>query len=178
MAGYLAYPDEHEDRGGVISEFDYDSEKELNRYSLKYYFFRAFEMKPDVDGLAAGVDLSAEPCVGSLRPFQRMPECMKVPAEKIEEAPLACQEERVRLRIEDGNLWVKSRDHLVGQVFLVGTDRCYVKDFRDPEQQQELAAEMEYYLSIPLNTIEKGKYTVVVEFKGRQYDTGKFIRIC
>jgi len=23
-----------------------------------------------------------------------------------------------------------------------------------------------------------GKYTVVVEFKGRQYDTGKFIRIC
>jgi len=66
----------------------------------------------------------------------------------------------------------------VGQVFLVGTDRCYVKDFRDPEQQQELEAEMEYYLSIPLNTIEKGKYTVVVEFKGRQYDTGKFIRIC
>ena len=45
-------------------------------------------------------------------------------------------------------------------------------------RMQELAAEMEYYLSIPLNTIEKGKYTVVVEFKGRQYDTGKFIRIC
>lgn len=178
MAGYLAYPDEHEDRGGVICEFDYDTEKELNRYSLKYYFFRAFEMKPDVDGLAAGLDLSAEPCVGSLRPFQRLPECMHIPQEKIEEAPLACQEERVRLRIEDGNLWVKSRDHLVNQVFLVGTDCCYVKDFRDPEQQQELAAEMEYYLSIPLYTIERGEYTVVVEFKGKQYDTGKKIHIC
>lgn len=178
MGGYLAFPEEHEDRGAVICEFDYDTMKELNRYSLKYYFFRAFEMKPDVDGLAAEMDLSLESCVGSLLPFKRLPECIQVPEEMIEDAPLACREERVRLCIEDGNLWVKSRDHLVDQVFLVGNNRCYAKDFRDPEQQQDLAAEMEYYVTIPLYTIDKGEYTVVVEFKGTRYNTGKTIQIC
>ena len=64
------------------------------------------------------------------------------------------------------------------QVFLVGNNRCYAKDFRDPEQQQDLAAEMEYYVTIPLYTIDKGEYTVVVEFKGTRYNTGKTIQIC
>ena len=51
----MAFPEEHEDRGAVICEFDYDTMKELNRYSLKYYFFRAFEMKPECHGMFSGV---------------------------------------------------------------------------------------------------------------------------
>ncbi len=177
MGGFLAYPEENDNRGGMIYEFDYDSGEELNRYSMKYYFFRAMEMKPDVNDLAAAMDLYAEPCVGYLRPFEEREGTMPIPAEPVEQAPLACQEERVRLQIEDGNLWVKSRDHLIGQVFLIGRDRYYVKDFRDPEQEQDLAAEMEYFLSIPLYTVEKGEYTVAVEFKGRKYNTGCHIRV-
>lgn len=177
MGGYLAFPEDHEGREAVICEHDYDTEEELNRYSLKYYFFRAFEMKPDVDALASVMDFYAEPCVGWLKPFVCMPECIKLPDKMIEEAPLACREERVRLRIEDGNLWVKSRDHLIGQVFLIGEKECYVKDFREPEREQDLAAEMEYYLSIPLYSVHKGIYTVAVEFKGETYNTGRSIRI-
>ena len=63
-------------------------------------------------------------------------------------------------------------------MFLVGEGRCYGKDFRDPNQQQDLAAEMEYFVTIPLYTIDKGEYRVVVEFKGVRYDTGKTIWIC
>lgn len=177
MGGYLAFPEQHEGRGAVICEHDYDTERELNRYSLKYYFFRALEMKPNADDLATAMDIHAEPCVGYLRPFLRMPECIRLPEEMIGEAPLACREERVRLRIEDGNLWVKSRDHLIGQVFLIGKNQCYVKDFREPERQQDTAAEMEYYLSIPLYTVREGEYTVAVEFKGKKYNTGKTICI-
>lgn len=177
MGGYLAFPEQHEDREAVICEHDYDTAQELNRYSLKYYFFRAFEMKPNVDALASVMDFHAEPCVGWIKPFVHMPVCTGLPEKMIEEAPLACREERVRLCIEDGNLWVKSRDHLIGQVFLIGEKECYVKDFREPEQEQDLAAEMEYYLSIPLYSIRKGTYTVAVEFKGEKYNTGKNIRI-
>ncbi len=177
MGGYLAFPEEHEGREAVICEHDYDTGEELNRYSLKYYFFRAFEMKLNVEALAEVMDFPEEPCVGWLKPFVRMPAGVKLPEKMIEEAPLACQEERVRLRIEDGNLWVKSRDHLIGQVFLIGEKECYVKDFREPKRQQDLAAEMEYYLSIPLYSVQKGTYTVAVEFKGEAYNTGKSIRI-
>lgn len=177
MGGFLAYPEENEERQAMICEHDYESGEVLNRFSLRYYFFRAFEMKPDVNDLAAAMDLYAEPCVGYLQPFEEMSEKVEIPERMVTEAPLACQEERVRLRIEDGNLWVKSRDHLVNQVFLIGKERCYVKDFREPEQEQDLAAEMEYYLSIPLYTIEKGEYTVAVQFKGENYNTGSTIRI-
>lgn len=178
MGGYVAYPEQYGDRGGVIYEYEYDSGRELNRYSIRHYFFRAFEMKPDLADLAAPMNnLDQEPCVGYLQFFEETPEKMKLPDELVEDAPLSCPEERVRLRIEDGNLWVKSRDHLVNQVFLVGQKKCYVKDFRKPAREDDLAADMEYYLSIPLYNIERGKYTVAVEFKGRKYNTEKTIRI-
>lgn len=177
MGGFLAFPEENDDRCAMIGEYDYDTGEELNRYSLRYYFFRAFEMKPDVNDLASAMDLYAEPCVGYLQPFEETPEHIKIPDTMVEDAPLDCQEERVRLCIEDRNLWIKSRDHLVNQVFLAGEDKCYRKDFREPEKQQDLAAEMEYYLSIPLYNLDKGVYTVVVEFKGKCYNTGKTIRI-
>lgn len=177
MGGYLAYPEDHDDRGGEINEYDYDSGKELIRYNIKNYFFRAFEMKPDLADLASPMDLDGEPCVGYLQCFEKMEQPMQLPKAMVEDAPLACQEERVRLRIEDGNLWVKSKDHMVNQVFLISPDKCYVKDFRKPEQEQDLAADMEYFLSIPLYNIERGEYTVAVEFKGEKYNTGKTIRI-
>lgn len=177
MGGFLAYPENHDNRGAVICEHDYDTGEELNRYNLKYYFFRAFEMKPDVDDLASAMDLYAEPCVGYLQNFEKVKRTMKIPEKMVADAPLTCPEERVRLQIEDGNLWVKSRDHLIDQVFLIGKETSYVKDFREPPQEQDLAAEMEYYLSIPLYNIEKGEYTVAVEFKGESYNTGHTIRI-
>lgn len=177
MGGFLAFPEENDERCAMISEFDYNTGEELNRYSLRYYFFRAFEMKPDVDDLASAMDLYAEPCVGYLQPFEKADGEIRIPEKGIEEAPLGCQEERIRLRIEDGNLWVKSRDHLIDQVFLAGTKQSYVKDFREPEKQQEIAEDMEYYLSIPLYNIAPGEYTVVVQFKGACYDTGNSIKI-
>lgn len=177
MAGFLAYPEENDDRGARISEYDYDTGKELNRYNLRYYFFRAFEMKPDVNDLASAMDLYAEPCVGYLQPFEERKGKIQIPEKNIEEAPLSCPEERVRLKIEDKNLWVKSRDHLIDQVFLLGKEKNYVKDFREPEQEQDLAADMEYFLSIPLYSVEPDEYTVVVEFKGQMYNTGKTIKI-
>lgn len=177
MGGFLAFPEDNGDRCAMISEFDYDTGEELNRYNLRYYFFRAFEMKPDADDLASAMDLYAEPCVGYLQPFEKMEKQMKVPEKEIEKAPLDCQEERVRLRIEDQNLWIKSRDHLIDQVFLIGDGKSYVKDFREPEQEQDLAAEMEYYLSVPLYNIDPGQYTVAVQFKGVCYNTGKWIKI-
>ena len=112
-----------------------------------------------------------------LQPFELVEEQMTIPEKMVEEAPLACQEERVRLQIEDGNLWVKSRDHLVSRVFMLGDKKNYVKDFREPEQEQDLAAEMEYFLSIPLYSLSEGEYTIAVEFKGELYNTGKKIKI-
>lgn len=176
MGGFLAFPEENDGRCARISELDYETGQEWNRYSLKYYFFRAFEMSPQMDDLASAMDLQTESCLGFLQPFEWQKETIKMPKKHMKQAPFSCKEERVVLRIEDDNLWVKSRDHLIEQVLLIGEKYNYIKDFTDPEQQQDLAAEMEYYLSIPLNTLEADEYRVAVRFKGICYDTGK--KIC
>ncbi len=177
MGGFLAFPEEHDNRQAMIYEYDYDTEEVLNQYSLKHYFFRAMHMKPDVNDLASALDLYAEPNVGYLQPFERMEGMMEIPKAMTNEAPLECPQERVRVQIEDDNLWIKSRDHLVNQVFLIGKDNCYVRDYRKQEAQQEDVATMEYFVTMPLYSVEPGEYTVAVEFKGELYNTGETLRL-
>ncbi len=179
MGGYLVAPelDENVDRGALICEYDYDSGESLNRYDLKYFFFRAFEMKPDIEDLSSAMDFFAEPVVGYLQPFEETQEEIGIPEKTIEEADYHSAEEKVQLCMEDENLWVRSKDHLIDQVFLVGEKKTYVRDFREPPSEQDLAADMKYYVSLPLYNLDTDIYRVVVEFRGRRYDAEKWIRI-
>ena len=71
MGGFLAYPENYDNRGGYIYEFDYDTGCALNEYSLRYYFFRAYELRMNMQDLSKAMDLYEEPCVGWLQPFER-----------------------------------------------------------------------------------------------------------
>ena len=66
MGGFLAYPENYDNRGGYIYEFDYDTGSVLNEYSLRYYFFRAYELRMNMQDLSKAMDLYEEPCVGWL----------------------------------------------------------------------------------------------------------------
>ena len=171
MGGFLAYPEKYDNRGGWIYEFDYDTGKTLNEYSVRYYFFRAYELRMNMQDLSRPMDLYEEPCVGWLQPFERWDEPVSRPEKKISEAPIRCMQERIRLRLEDQNLQIKSRDHLIEQVVVKGTHYTYQKDFRKPPREQDLAAEMEYYVSIPLYNLLDDTYEVYVRFGGEWYDS-------
>ena len=177
MGGFLAYPENYDNRGGYIYEFDYDTGCVLNEYSLRYYFFRAYELRMNMQDLSKAMDLYEEPCVGWLQPFERWEEPVSRPEKKTSEAPIQCKQERIRLRIEDQNLQIKSRDHLIEQVVVKGKRNTYQKDFRNPPREQDLAAEMEYYVSIPLYNLSDDTYEVYVRFGGELYDSGETFTI-
>lgn len=177
MGGFLAYPENYDNRGGYIYEFDYDTGSVLNEYSLRYYFFRAYELRMNMQDLSKAMDLYEEPCVGWLQPFERWEEPVSRPEKKTSEAPIQCKQERIRLRLEDQNLQIKSRDHLIEQVVVKGKRNTYQKDFRNPPREQDLAAEMEYYVSIPLYNLSDDTYEVYVRFGGELYDSGETFTI-
>ena len=177
MGGFLAYPENYDNRGGYIYEFDYDTGCALNEYSLRYYFFRAYELRMNMQDLSKAMDLYEEPCVGWLQPFERWEEPVSRPEKKTSEAPIQCKQERIRLRLEDQNLQIKSRDHLIEQVVVKGKRSTYQKDFRNPPREQDLAAEMEYYVSIPLYNLSDDTYEVYVRFGGELYDSGEIFTI-
>lgn len=177
MGGFLAYPENYDNRGGYIYEFDYDTGCALNEYSLRYYFFRAYELRMNMQDLSKAMDLYEEPCVGWLQPFEGWEEPVSRPEKKTSEAPIQCKQERIRLRLEDQNLQIKSRDHLIEQVVVKGKRNTYQKDFRNPPREQDLAAEMEYYVSIPLYNLSDDTYEVYVRFGGELYDSGEAFTI-
>lgn len=177
MGGFLAYPENYDNRGGYIYEFDYDTGCALNEYSLQYYFFRAYELRMNMQDLSKAMDLYEEPCVGWLQPFERWEEPVSRPEKKTSEAPIQCSQERIRLRLEEQNLQIKSRDHLIEQVVVKGKRNTYQKDFRNPPREQDLAAEMEYYVSIPLYNLSDDTYEVYVRFGGELYDSGETFTI-
>ncbi|MCI5882568.1 MAG: aryl-sulfate sulfotransferase [Eubacterium sp.] len=177
MGGFLAYPEENDNRGGYIYEFDYESRETLNEYSIRYFFFRAYELCMNMEDLSNAMDLYEEPCVGWLQPFEKMDRPMERPQKKTSEAPITCPQERIRLRLEDQNLQIKSRDHLIQQVAVNGKKYAYQKDFRKPAREQDLAAEMEYYVSIPLYNLEEDTYEVYVRFADEWYDSGETFTI-
>ncbi len=82
MGGFLAYPENYDNRGGYIYEFDYDTGCALNEYSLRYYFFRAYELRMNMQDLSKAMDLYEEPCVGWLQPFERWEEPVSRPEKK------------------------------------------------------------------------------------------------
>lgn len=149
----------------------------MNEYSLRYYFFRAYELRMNMQDLSKAMDLYEEPCVGWLQPFERWEEPVSRPEKKTSEAPIQCKQERIRLRLEDQNLQIKSRDHLIEQVVVKGKRNTYQKDFRNPPREQDLAAEMEYYVSIPLYNLSDDTYEVYVRFDGELYDSGETFTI-
>ena len=51
------------------------------------------------------------------------------------------------------------------------------KRFRNPPREQDLAAEMEYYVSIPLYNLSDDTYEVYVRFGGELYDSGEAFTI-
>lgn len=177
MGGFLAYPEKYDDRGGCIYEFDYTTGRVENEYSIRYYFFRAYELRMNMPDLSKAMDLYDEPCVGWLQPFERCEETICRPGKKTSEAPIRCRQERIRLRLEDQNLQIKSRDHLIEQVIVKGTQNTYQKDFRKPPSEQDLAAEMEYYVSIPLYNLPDDRYEVYICFGGEWYDSGETFTI-
>lgn len=155
-------------RGGMIYEYDYDTARMINQYSIRYFFYRAFAFEPDIRGLAQF----------SL-PIQTLPRGILTTAVEIktkqEFRPLwqiLVEQKQVHIYRTDSILYVWAKDHVVEQIFLVGKQRSYIRDLREPVQTQTYFQEMAYAVAVPLHTLAEEVYDIHISIGGICYQTG------
>lgn len=203
MSGYLNKP--AEGCQAMISEFNKETGKLLNRYLTYNSFFRAWPFwldckeasRPMTDNTEHVLGLLPEfiPCEKSVLenaktlPRLRLPKFQK-PTDRIirkeerireyreneNNTPQKTELSDLRIRLYDDLLLVYGKDHKVQRVFLKGSDHCYVRDFTDTEQRSPaLFARYIYAVAIPVCGIKPGRYEIYTEYDGQLYKTEKYL---
>lgn len=171
MEGYLEPP--IDGRGGMIYEYDYDSEKVLNQYSIRFFFYRAFAFEPEIKALSKMMEKVSKRPKGVL---STPVECRRI--ELVELLPQELMSrERIHIYRTETILYVGAKDHVIDQIHLKGRRISYVRDLREPVQVQDYFKEMTYAVAIPLHHLEPGIYQVEISIRGECYDTKRFVEV-
>ncbi len=175
MGAYLD-PLFEESRGGMIYEFDYDTEEVLNQYSIKYYYYRGYEFSPDYGILAGKMKLDSNYMAGFLIKPERFDGMVEIPEDKLADVEFDNREE-VTIARTDEVIYIGTKDHLLGQVYFVGKKNTYYRDIRKPEQTDPRFVNIVFSVAFPVHMMEPDDYRIVIDFKGKLYDTERNIRI-
>ncbi len=156
----------------VISEWDYDTGEELNRFEIQEGFFKAFPFTvkdPEIErflptdfpvkkGTLIGPALCTPPEECSFSSAQILPKDL----------------EFARM---DNLLLIRALDHKLEKVYLCGvTNWC--QDFTDTYQKSLSFSNYHYYVAVPLDELYAGQYEIRIQFEGRLYRTEKYIIMC
>ena len=166
-----------EDRSGMIDEFDYESGKLLNRYSIKYYFYRGYPFLPNLEELSEKMEETEYPSAGFLYDPIRVSrkELLKV----IEPLSSLVQEEKKEIKVtyQRDMLLIGAKDHQMQMVYLDAGKALYVRDFSEPPQTEKRSVKNWYYHAIPLSRLPEDNYRIILQIDGSQYDAGYQFRI-
>ena len=158
-----------EDCRAKILEYDYSSGKCKNEIILKNDFFAGYFISFDIEDMSKDIHTHMEPAVGEL--YQ--PEITdKLPVElnKSDLTDISTIPD-VKFRMFGDVLQIYCRDHSIEKVYLYNSEKVYVQDFTDTKQTIEVFAGQRYNISIPLNHVSSGKYSIAVKYLGKYYKT-------
>lgn len=169
MGAYLEPPEEN--KKGMIYEYDYDTGEVLNQYSLKYFYYRAFEPRFDCDDLATPMKYSEDYSIG-------MPENIKAYHGEFN-APHKSIPDNIEfdLMIREDIVYMKEKDHTIDHLFFIGEHNKYILDLSKTHQTNELFVNSVYYVAVPIKDLVKDSYKLYVDYLGDRYDTGRWITI-
>lgn len=155
-------------RKGMIYEFDYDTEEVVNQYSLKYTFYRAYEMIIDYDDLAKPLVLPENYQRGRLR--------APVKSKKIIEMPVDTVSGDVEFLIRGDILYVKANDHSINQIEFLSEGKNYIYDltYTVPTYEYE---HLKYNIGIPLQKMKAGTYKIALGYIDAWYNSGHEVTI-
>ncbi|MGN0244192.1 MAG: aryl-sulfate sulfotransferase [Lachnospiraceae bacterium] len=152
----------------MIYEFDYDTEKVLNQYSLKNTFYRAYEFEPDYDVLATPMNIGENYLRGELRSFKADKKTASLPKTAITKG--------VTFSIVGDVLYTKASDHAVSKVELISDDASYSVQLKKTAQEAKYK-KLNYKVAFSMSKVKSGTYQVVVTYKDKRYCTGKTVTL-
>lgn len=169
MGGYLEPL--IDDRQGMIYEYDYDTEKVINQYSIKYFFYRAYEFVINYNCLATPMVKDKNYLVGHLEKPVLTNETITDTQNKLPE------DANIDYIIKEDIFHIQGFDHLIKKVYFVGKNKTYVRDMSRTYQTSDLFKDMLYYTAIPLSDLVNDTYKIYVSYCDTIYNSEKHITL-
>ncbi len=162
MCGWLLK--DNQKRFGKIYEFDYETGEIVRRYSLKYRFYRAMEMKVNYEDLARPFATDQEYIKGELRAAVETPKKIKEPKQVLEEG--------ISLKRKGSVLYVNTLDHHISQLVFKGESHSYVYDLTDIKLKRKNFLNVPIDIPVPMGNLEADTYQLYCVYQNTYYDTG------
>ncbi len=119
--------------GGMVYEYDYDTEEVLNQYLIQDYYYRGYEFLPEYDRLAEKMELDQNYVAGFLTRPKEVEHNITIPDQSFSELGAADKKDLI-FELSDDTVYIRARDHRIKCVYFVGKNYTYKRDFRKPPQ--------------------------------------------
>lgn len=194
------------ERCGSIIEFDYESAEVLNQYATNYGFYRAYQFQFKPEEMAQEMEVVPNYCLGNIEPVKvcgqidvsaakKLPkpvleEGYKTETERKEELRSLAKKNpqyyvnpeqdmaRITMTLEEDVLYVELLDHQLQQIYFVGKNETYIRDFSDTKQERpEYFARANHIEGIPLDSLREDSYKIYYQHETGLYESGYWVDI-
>lgn len=168
-----------------IIEYDYESERKVRDLGVNKDFFAIHPFEFNMEELAKpmkndGKDL----IVGKLYEAKKL-EKLPIEVSDAEELPqkFVIQENTfgrskyLKYIIFSDILQLFAQDHDIEKIYLYNDKDIYMQDFTDSVQTMDVFKQQFYYVSMDLKHLNRGKYQLAIQYKGKSYRTDKWIKL-
>ncbi len=165
MAGCMTR--DHTKERGKVEEYDYESGRLLNRWTIRNDFFSGYGFTWRSDDYKAPLGLTADYAY-AIGEADRL-----VPVE----GSFELTEERIDERyfkkpvLEEEYLYFRTRDHSITALVLYGKKYCYERDYSDTWQTVKIHMDQPYSCVVSLKGLRPDTYQVRVLWEGKLYTT-------
>lgn len=170
MCGYLINRSSHDNQRGMFYEYDLDTEALLNQYGTKYTYYRAYEVKPDLNTCSAPLEVADNYFCGTVNQPEKELFKASMPEEKLDSPDIS-------FSILGNILKINSFDHAVSQVEFVGKKHSYTHTYDYNGKGEKKFKKLAYNISMSFQNLKPDEYTVVLTYYGKRVSTGQTITI-
>lgn len=159
-----------------VLEWDYDTEELISDYKVYQGYFRAYPFDITDECLEQEIKVQKNYCRGELLAPLQNP---KLSESDFQGSVLSESEKETKISLAymDNLLLVRTQDHAVAKVYLVG-DSVWEKDYTTTHQVSEVFAQKVYHVAVPVDRLPAGRYQIWLELAGGEMtDTGKWFEV-
>ena len=183
MAGDLipALDDSH----GMVEEYDFETNKLLNRFYVKPGFFTAYPFAPYCESLTEPLGLNDAYMAGTtipIQPFDKELDVTKAKRFTLHEIEagnagvdpdddMTIREKDVETRLMEDLLLVKAQDHTIDEIYLMGTKNQYYIDLTTTYQTMDKFKKTVYEIPFWLKDLPEDTYHIYYNFEKELYDS-------
>ncbi len=158
-----------------ILGFDYDTEECICDISCENDFFIAKFVEPDLKTIQSSINNKTPLCLGELykpEKADKMPDDFSKAQEITEEI-----KKQIQFVLNGNIIQIRCKDHDIQKVYLYNNENIYIQSFDDTEQLTKIFKEHVYHISIPLESLQSGKYNIGIKYQDNNYNTYYFADI-